>query len=88
MNEHLKKSETELNELLAEYWKLRRETGTFPSLPLVERIENLEPNDRYIHGNSGQQIEHASHLRVIEVNIMCVFIRHLQCGILLEVTLY
>lgn len=38
MNEHLKKSEIELNELLAEYWKLRRETGTFPSLPLVECI--------------------------------------------------
>lgn len=28
MHEHLKKSEAELNELLAEYWKLRHETGT------------------------------------------------------------
>lgn len=27
MAEHLKKSEAELNELLAEYWKLRHETG-------------------------------------------------------------
>lgn len=27
MNDHLKISETELNELLAEYWKLRHETG-------------------------------------------------------------
>jgi kinetochore protein Nuf2 len=27
MAEHLKRSETELNELLAEYWKLRHETG-------------------------------------------------------------
>lgn len=27
MNEHLRKSEAELNELLAEYWKLRHETG-------------------------------------------------------------
>lgn len=30
--EHLKKSEAELNELLAEYWKLRHETGRL-SLP-------------------------------------------------------
>ena len=27
MLEHLKKSETELNELFAEYWKLRHEAG-------------------------------------------------------------
>jgi kinetochore protein Nuf2 len=27
MAEHLKKSEGELNELLADYWKLRHETG-------------------------------------------------------------
>lgn len=27
MAEHLKRSETELNELLAEYWRLRHETG-------------------------------------------------------------
>lgn len=86
MNEHLKKSETELNELLAEYWKLRRETGIFPSLPLVQCIDNLEPDHRYIHGDSGQQVGHASHLRVIQVYIMCVLIRHLQCGTLLGVT--
>jgi len=78
MNEHLKKSETELNELLAEYWKLRRETGTFPSLPLVQCIGNLKPNDRHIHGNSGQQVEHASYIRVIEVYI--IYMTHLQCG--------
>lgn len=27
MAEHLKKSQAELNELLTEYWRLRRETG-------------------------------------------------------------
>ena len=27
MAEHLKKSEAEINDLLAEYWKLRHETG-------------------------------------------------------------
>lgn len=78
MNEHLKKSETELNELLAEYWKLRRETGTFPSLPLTECIDNLKPNGRHIHGDSGQQVEHASHIRVIEVYI--IYMAHLQYG--------
>jgi hypothetical protein len=31
MAEHLKTSEAELNELLAEYWKLRHETGIFGS---------------------------------------------------------
>jgi kinetochore protein Nuf2 len=31
MAEHLKMSEGELNELLAEYWKLRHETGIFRS---------------------------------------------------------
>jgi hypothetical protein len=83
MNEHLKKSETDLNELLAEYWKLRRETGTFPSLPLVECISNLNPNDRHIHGDSGQQVEHASHIRVIEVYI--IYMAHLQYGRFIEV---
>jgi len=29
INEHLKKSEAELNELLAEYWKLRHETDIY-----------------------------------------------------------
>ena len=32
MNEHLKNSEAELNELLAEYWKLRHETGIVPRI--------------------------------------------------------
>ena len=76
MNEHLKKSETELNELLAEYWKLRRETGTFPSLPLVECIDHLKPNGRHLHGDSGQQVEHASHVGLTEVYIMSEFIGH------------
>lgn len=36
MGGHLKKSEAELNELLAEYWKLRHETGIHDcSLPLL-----------------------------------------------------
>jgi kinetochore protein Nuf2 len=29
MAEHLKSSETELNQLLAEYWKLRHDTGMY-----------------------------------------------------------
>ena len=34
MAEHIKKSEAELNELLAEYWKLRHETGMLPAVNL------------------------------------------------------
>jgi len=81
MNEHLKKSETELNELLAEYWKLRRETGTFLSSPLVECINHLKPNGRHLHGNSGQQVEHASHIGLIEMYITCEFIGY-TCNVI------
>ena len=39
MSEHLKKSEAELNELLAEYWKLRRETGEYICVLVFSAIE-------------------------------------------------
>lgn len=38
MAEHLKKSEGELNELLADYWKLRHETGIYRAMTLVARL--------------------------------------------------
>ena len=42
MNEHLKTSEIELNELLAEYWKLRHETGK----EFIYHVRNSRPLKR------------------------------------------
>ena len=38
MAEHMKSSQTELNELLTEYWKLRHETGTQPTISLCRPV--------------------------------------------------
>jgi len=60
MAEHLKMSEGELNELLAEYWKLRHETGITSQSYGV----GTHPTPRRIYGNSREQIKHASHHRL------------------------
>lgn len=59
MNEHLRKSEAELNELLAEYWRLRHETGEITQY-LFDQFMTLNFCRRCLHGNSGKQAEHAS----------------------------
>ena len=48
MNEHLKKSEAELNELLAEYWKLRHETGKLFLTLLLYKLELIHVCKMYI----------------------------------------
>jgi len=57
MASHLKQSEAELNELLAEYWKIRHQTGEL-------KVETLCLTDRFctrcIHGDAGKQIKYAS----------------------------
>ena len=63
-----------LTELLAEYWKLRRETGTFSFPLLVESFDHLDLDRRHIHGDSGQQIEHASDIGVMESRCYNIFI--------------
>lgn len=32
MNDHMRQSQAELNDLLKEYWKLRHATGDYPSI--------------------------------------------------------
>jgi len=58
MLEHLKKSEAELNELFAEYWKLRHEAGKYNTemLDFLRRYGMI----RHIHGNTREQAEHES----------------------------
>jgi hypothetical protein len=41
MVDHLKKSELELNELLAEYWRLRHEAGEVEGVPNALKSEAL-----------------------------------------------
>ena len=60
MNEHLKKSETELNELLGEYWKLRRETGKYIYVTILAAVQ-AGIIDRCVYGNAGKQAEHAGY---------------------------
>jgi hypothetical protein len=63
MVDHLKKSEVELNDLLAEYWRLRHEAGKVES---VLNAPNSKAFDhRCLHGNFGQQAQHARHVKLI-----------------------
>lgn len=62
MNEHLKKSEAELNELLVEYWKLRRETGNYISH--CHCCCQAGIIDRCVYGDAGKQAEHAGYIRM------------------------
>lgn len=40
MFEHLKRNENDLNELLAEYWAVRRDSGMSPATSLLQREGN------------------------------------------------
>lgn len=44
MSDHMKQSQTELNELLKEYWKLRHATGVYISLilPKTQNTHTVE----------------------------------------------
>jgi hypothetical protein len=64
MAEHLKKSEAELNELLAEYWKLRHETGNFFYSVCIHH----SMISRGIHGNTREQTKHECFLRLMGVS--------------------
>jgi hypothetical protein len=66
MNEHLKKSEAELNELLAEYWKLRRETGEYICVLLFSAVQ-AGILHRCVYGDAGKQAEHACYIRMTHV---------------------
>lgn len=57
MTEHLKASEAELNALLAEYWKLRHETGALSSR--FDPTYRLNLFVRHLYGDTSQQIEYA-----------------------------
>lgn len=65
MSEHLKKSEAELNGLLAEYWKLRHETGLISSSRFMHTILMFLACCRSIYGDSCQQAQHERHVRMI-----------------------
>ncbi len=54
MNEHLKMSEIELNELLAEYWKLRHETGEEFIYHVYFTVVEKASNCRCIHGDTSK----------------------------------
>lgn len=47
MAEHMKKSQTELNELLTEYWRLRHETGMLSQIQILSYI-SPELSDIYM----------------------------------------
>jgi hypothetical protein len=59
MAEYLKKSEAELNELLAEYWKLRHETGMTGPIN-VFRLAFDKFSLRCVYGNPCEQTQYAS----------------------------
>lgn len=63
MSEHLKKSEAELNELLAEYWKLRRETGEYICVLVFAAVQAVIMH-RCVYGDAGQQAEYAGYIRM------------------------
>lgn len=65
MTEHLKKSETELNELLTEYWKLRHETGLISTRSDLVHTLKLLASYRSVHGNTCKQTQHERHFRLI-----------------------
>jgi len=48
MNEHLKNCEAELNELLAEYWKLRHETGIILCTRHPDVLKTFASTDVYM----------------------------------------
>ena len=77
MNEHLKKSEAELNELLAEYWKLRRETGEYICV-LVNAALTLH---RCVYGDAGKQAEHACYIRMTHVCMYLVVTCLIKCNL-------
>jgi hypothetical protein len=64
MVEHLRKSEVEINELLAEYWKLRHETGRHH---VVLKSVDTETLSRCVYGNPRQQVEHASFIGLVKL---------------------
>ena len=66
MNEHLKKSEAELNELLAEYWKLRRETGEYIYVLVIAAVQ-AGILHRCVYGDAGKQAEHTCYIRMTHV---------------------
>ena len=64
MSEHLKKSEAELNELLAEYWRLRRETGKSICVVVLAAVQ-AGTIHRCIYGDAGNEAEYAGYIRVM-----------------------
>ena len=79
MSEHLKKSEAELNELLAEYWKLRRETGEYICVLVMAAIQ-AGITHRFVYGDAGQQAEHACYIRMTHLCSSHVSY-HWQCNL-------
>ena len=80
MNEHLKKSEAELNELLAEYWKLRRETGEYICVLVIAAVQ-AGILHRCVYGNAGKQAEHACHIRMTHVCTYLVVTCLIECNL-------
>ena len=82
MNEHLKKSEAELNELLAEYWKLRRETGEYIYVLVIAAVQ-AGILHRCVYGDAGKQAEHACYIRMTHDPCMYVFSSHvfIKCNL-------
>ena len=57
MQEHLKKSAAEFNQLLTEYWKLRDETGKYSAVLDLTALLTL---CRCVHGDPCKRSWHAS----------------------------